>query len=305
MPRTNTLNAPRTPAVAIAVVVTAALMAAAPAAAQEPAFHFQELAPGVVAAVVNPDAPSYAFANSLIVIGADGVLVVDTQQSPRPAREVLAEIRRRTDAPVRWVVNTHWHADHVWGNQVYADSCPDVEFLATPATRDTLLAAWPRQAQQQREHTLETRGQLQEMLESETDPDRADRIRAAIQVRNRYLADLDRLRIILPDRLVEDRLRIDLGGRTAVLVAVGPAHTPGDLVVRLPDTGIIAMGDIIEEGDLWLEGADPAGWVRALNTVLAMDPRILVPGHGAVQTDLELIRAQREQLRALAGEGGR
>lgn len=275
------------------------------AAAQAPAFEFRELAPGVVAAVVDPEVPSYAFANSLIVIGEDGVLVVDTQQSSRPALEVIAEIRLRTDRPVRWVVATHGHADHIWGNQVYADSFPDARFIATTATRDRVVARWDRGIAEQRTQTVDSRGRLEGMLAREPDPDRRERIEAAIDVRNRYLEDLEDMRRVPFDRVVDDSLRLDLGGLDAWLIAVGPAHTPGDLVVHLPASGITAVGDLVEEGELWLDGADIPGWVDALDRVLALEPRIVLPGHGGVQTDLDLVRAQREELRELAepGEG--
>lgn len=279
------------------------VLAIAAAAGQTPAFEFRELAPHVVAAVVDPDVPSYAFANTLVVFGEDGVLVVDTQQSPRPPLEVIREIRRRTDRPVRWVVATHAHADHVWGNQVYADSFPDARFIATAAARDSVVAGWDRVIAEQRAQTLERRGRLEEMLDGESDPDRRARIEAAIDLRTRYLDDLDGLRRVPFDRVVADTLRLDLGGREVLLVPVGPAHTPGDLVVHLPASGITAVGDLVEEGELWLEGADIPGWVDALDRVLALEPRIVLPGHGGVQTDLELVRAQRQELRALAERG--
>ncbi len=301
-PATGTADPTGTTGPALTLALAAAVLAAPqPIAAQDaPAFDFQELAPGVIAAVVDPAVPSYAFANAFIVIGEDGVLVVDTQQSPRPAAQVLAEIRRRSDLPVRWVVNTHAHADHFWGNQVYADAFPDVEILATETARDSMVASWDRVIGEQRAHTLDTRGQLQDMLADEADPDRRERIEAAIEVRNRYLDDLDGLRLTPPDRIVDGRLNLDVGGREVVLFAAGPAHTPGDLVVWLPDDDIVMVGDLLEEGELWLDGANVAGWAEALATVAALEPRIMVMGHGAVQHDLELLRAERTQLRELS-----
>lgn len=288
----------------LVLALAAALAAPGPAAAQDRplAFDFQDLVPGVIAAVVDPEVPSYAFANSLIVIGEDGVLVVDTQQSPRPAQQVLAEIRRRTELPVRWVVNTHAHADHFWGNQVYADTFPDVEIIATRATRDSMVASWDRQIAEQREHTAGTLGRLRDMLADETNADRKERIEAAITVRNRYMDDLDALRLTPPDRVVDGRLNLDLGGREVVLFAAGPAHSPGDLVVWLPDHDVIMVGDLLEQGDLWLDGADIVGWTEALSTIAALEPATLVMGHGAVQSDLTLLQAERAQLGELLQE---
>jgi glyoxylase-like metal-dependent hydrolase (beta-lactamase superfamily II) len=179
-----------------AAVAAALTFVAAPAAAQDtPAFTYHELAPGVMAAVVDPGVPSYAFANSLIVIGEDGVLMV-----------------------------------------------------------------------------------------------------------GRYLGDLDTLRLTPPTRLVDGRLHLDIGGREVVLFGVGPAHTPGDLVVWLPDEAIVMAGDLLEEGELWL-GADIAGWATALGTLVALEPETLVIGHGGVQADLELLQAQGARLRELANQG--
>lgn len=282
------------------LAIVMALAIARPTAAQTPALDFEDLAPGVVAAVVDPEVASYAFANALVVIGEDGVLVVDTHQSPRPALEVIREIRQRTELPVRWVVATHWHADHVWGNQVYADSFPDARFIATAATRDSLAARWAGVIAEQREHTLESRDRLRTMLAEAPDPERRAEVEAAIAVRSRYMDDLDTLRRVPFDRVVSDTLRMDLGGREALLIDVGPAHTPGDLVVHLPASRITAVGDLVEVGELWLEGADIGGWVNALDHVLGLDPRIVLPGHGGVQTDLDLVRAQRDELRELA-----
>lgn len=270
---------------------------------QASAFEFRELAPGVVAAVVDRNVASYAFANSLIVIGEDGVLVVDTQQSPRAALQVLAEIRRRTDRPVRWVVNTHEHADHVWGNQVYADAYPDASFISTTATRDSLRVSWDRQIREQRAGTVESLERLHGMLADSDDPERQAQIEAAIDVRTRYLKDLAGLRMVLPDRTFTGRTRIDPGGRQVVLIDVGPAHTAGDLVVHLPGEGVTMVGDLLEEGELWLESADIRGWVAALDTVLALEPGTLLIGHGGVHTDLALLRTQRAELRSLLEDG--
>ncbi len=77
----------------------------------------------------------FVFGNSIAVIGDDGVLVFDSNQLPSLARKMLAEIRRLTDKPVRYVVNSHWHWDHTMGNQVYRDAFPQVEIIAHAETR--------------------------------------------------------------------------------------------------------------------------------------------------------------------------
>src|SRR5579862_10007802 len=95
------------------------LLAAWPmAAATKPDFRLQQIGRGVWAAIVNDE--GLAGGNAGFVIGDDGVLVIDTFQDPRPAKTLLAEIRKITPLPIRFVVNTHYHLDHVNGNDVFA-----------------------------------------------------------------------------------------------------------------------------------------------------------------------------------------
>ncbi|HTS46977.1 MAG TPA: MBL fold metallo-hydrolase, partial [Bryobacteraceae bacterium] len=94
------------------------LLAAWPIAAAKPDFRLQQIGQGVWAAIVNDD--GLAGGNAGFVIGGDGVVVIDTFQDPRPAKALLAEIRKLTPLPVRFVVNTHYHLDHVNGNDVFA-----------------------------------------------------------------------------------------------------------------------------------------------------------------------------------------
>src|SRR3954452_2035644 len=116
--------------------LSALLTIPAHAAQTRPAkFDVVKLADGVYAAV-RRDPPGFAVeSNSLFVIGDDGVIVVDAQSNVSTTRETLPALPPLTDKPVRVVVNTHWHDDHVIGNQVYAESFPGVQFVAHAATR--------------------------------------------------------------------------------------------------------------------------------------------------------------------------
>ena len=277
------------------------LVSACPVTAQD-TYVVRDLAPGVFAAVAPEGVPPYLFANSLVAIGDSGVLVVDSGQRPALARELIALIRERTEQPVRWVINTHWHGDHVWGNEVFVDSFPGVQILATPATRDSISAASVRQIDEQIAQHREGRARLQAMLDT-ADADLRTRIRQADSVRVARIAELQAIRIVLPTRLFAMPLQLDLGGRTAVLLPLGPAHTPGDAAVWLPGERIVAVGDLLEEGELWLEGADVAGWLRALDALAALDARVLVPSHGGPSADGALFAAARAQLNRAAAPG--
>jgi cyclase len=248
------------------------------------------VAPGVWAAEVRSNPAAYAFAGSLVVLGDRGVLVVDTQQSPRAAGSLIEWIRARTEVPVRWVVNTHGHGDHVYGNGAYRRAFPGVSVLAHRATaafmagegRDALAAERERLPGtiEDRERWLATgRGPSGRELDGE---DRAA-VRRSLELRTAYLEVLEGVELTPPEITFRDRVSIELGGRRVEVVHVGPAHTAGDVVVHLPDDGIVAVGDLVEEGTPWIEGARIVGWARALERVAAFQPEHVLPSHGRLQ----------------------
>jgi glyoxylase-like metal-dependent hydrolase (beta-lactamase superfamily II) len=243
----------------------------------------------VLAAVLRPDVPSYAFANSLVVVGDESVLVVDTQQDPAAARFLLDVVRSRTRLPVRWVVNTHQHADHVWGNEVYRAAFPGVPIVAHRTTRALLLEHGRAEIEKQKTSVRESIAVRREWLARGAGPEGApltdadrESLRRSLEVRAAYLGELDTLQLIVPNVTFDDAMSVDLGGRSVELIHVGPAHTAGDIVAYLPESGVLAAGDVVEEGRLWLEGADVRGWARALSRLRRLDVSALLPGHGAI-----------------------
>lgn len=215
--------------------------------------------------------------NAAFVVTKDGVLVIDALGSPALARELLAEIRRITPAPVRYVVLTHYHADHIYGLQVFKEAGATV--IAHQAGR--------------------------EYLNSETAalrlPASRDELAPAVDAQTRLVA---------ADRWVDGRTTLQLGGLDFVLQPAGPAHTPEDLVVWVPQLKLLVAGDLVFRGRIPFVGqADSGRWITALDTLLAFDARIIVPGHGPASTsaraDLELTRDYLAYLRKTMGEAAR
>jgi glyoxylase-like metal-dependent hydrolase (beta-lactamase superfamily II) len=271
-----------------------------PVEAQDEApFRIERLAEGVHAGLVNPLPPMYVFANALIVVGDDGVLVVDTHASPSATRAMIAHVRALTDKPVKYLINTHWHGDHVYGNATYRDAFPGVQIIASAGTaedvrtagkqmlRDELAELPPSIAE--RDQWLETgRGPNGQEL---TETDRA-RIARSRRLRQGQVDELRSLELLPPEGLVQDSLTLRLGRREVRLYHVGPAHTRGDLIVWLPAERVLAVGDLLEEGVPYAGHGYPAGWVRALERIEALDSVIIVPSHGGVQRDRALLDAQ-------------
>jgi glyoxylase-like metal-dependent hydrolase (beta-lactamase superfamily II) len=139
-----------------------------------------------------------------------------------------------------------------------------------------------------------------------TEADR-ESLHGSLALRTAYLGELDSLRLVVPDVTFDDAMEIDLGDRVVRLLHVGPAHTPGDVVAYLPGSRILAAGDVVEEGALWLEGADVRGWAQALERLRRLELSAVVPGHGSLVLGRSILDVQGGFLDAVvawAGTGG-
>ncbi|MGH3793522.1 MAG: MBL fold metallo-hydrolase [Pseudonocardiaceae bacterium] len=207
--------------------------------------------------------------NSVVIDDGADAVVVDTMLAPS-LTHCLHEVLRERGARARFVVNTHPHIDHIGGNAAFPDACvlahPATVAMVTELARDTSF--------------------LGAMF-----PDFADE-----------LADLD-VRIPEPvDAAVQLPERVQL-------LTLGPAHAPGDVALWLARDGILIAGDLCFNRitPLALPGhASISGWIRALDTCIALQPRLVVPGHGPVATvdTLRTLRGYLRSLRELAAEPG-
>jgi cyclase len=212
-----------------------------------PPFTLRQVAPGVYAAI---DQDARAGANAGFVIGDDGVVVVDSFQFPEAAESLLAGIRKLTPLPVRFVINTHYHIDHVAGDGVFQRAGALVV-----AQRNVL--GWIRT------ENLKFYGRDQ------------SKERALV-------AGLP-----LPDLLVDQGLTIRLGGRRLELRAL-PGHTGGDLVVAVPDAKVLFSGDLLwRRMAPGLSDATVSGWIETLEALRHRPDAAAytyVPGQGDVAT---------------------
>lgn len=251
-----------------------------------------ELAPGVLAAVVVPDPPHYAFANSLVIDMGGELLVVDTQQSPAAAEALIAEIRARWTEPVRWVVNTHWHADHMYGNMAYRRAWQGVVFLAHRTTREDLLSLGQAQLERDRAELPASIDLRRQWLTTGLGPDSTPltaaqraRVERSLELRMDQVEQLRTLELVPADSVFDGELSLAGSARGVQLIALGPAHTRGDVAVWLPAERVLAAGDIVEDAYPWVENADIAGWARALERMEELGPAIVLPGHGSPWRD--------------------
>jgi len=216
--------------------------------------------------------------NAGFVVTAAGVIVIDALGAPVLAEELIAAIRRVTAQPIRYVVVTHYHADHVYGLQAF--QAIGARILAHPAAREYLNADVAQLRLQA------SRDELAPWIDEST-------------------------RLIPADRWLDGaQTEIELGGERFLIRHVGPAHTPEDLVVFHPKSGTLFTGDLVFRARIPFVGqADSRAWIRALDDLLAWSPRRLLPGHGPVAdeplADLWLTRDYLQFLRDAMGTAAR
>ena len=242
------------------------------------------LAPGPAAAAESPDrfdnfrmrqgiptqlkqvAPDLYFlyddlsSNSAFLVTDDGVLVIDTRQHPAHGRDLIERIRKITDKPVKWVINTHAHGDHYYGNPAFKDAGATII-----AHRDVVA------------------GMLKnEQLEFK-------RRRAFFKSMN---LDPAEVKTVLPDVTFDSRLTIKLGGRVVEIMYLGPGQNPGDTLIYFPHARALYVGGPFANNNWSNMSFTPSmdGWIALLQKIAAMDNvDMFLPGHGDVGTRADVL----------------
>ncbi len=261
------------------------------ALAAQQAFDIVPVADGVYAAIGKSTAPMAIGCNATILINENEVLVVDTHYTPSAARALLAEIKKLTDKPVRYVVATHWHNDHVQGSQTYVNVYPGgVEFISSHATREDIekkaipsikdsLESMPKSIQQAEEQLAAGKGQDGLPL---TDEQKTQR-RAQIDRQKAYLEELKQMQISLPTLTFERGLVLHRGPHPIHVLFFFKGHTRGDVVVYLPDQKVLVAGDLVTQGLPFPRDSYPGEWAKTLRAIAEINFDQLIPGHGPVQ----------------------
>jgi cyclase len=221
---------------------------------------------GVQAAIARPD--RLAVGNAAIVDLGDETLVVDTHISFSAARELREAAEQATGRPAALVFNTHWHADHVLGNEQFAGST----IVSTGRTRE-LIATVGMQRLRARMDALE------EELPAEIERLRAAGDEEGAELLEREAPELRTVTHRLPDETFEEER--DFGRARAL--TYGGGHTESDAFLLVPDAGVLVAGDLVVVAmQPWSGHGDPRGWAEILDRLLELDWDTCVPGHGRV-----------------------
>ncbi len=271
-------------------------------------YRVEPLAPGVFAIVRKVPTRGASDSNVLFIINERDVVVVDTDIYTASARQAIAEIRKRTRLPVRYVINTHWHDDHVLGNEEYLKAYPGVEFIGHPVTRDSVIhqVAPGLDTNRAREYPAvlaRLRARLASGRKTNGEPLTAadsTTLRDQVTLYASFLRDVRTTRIIAPTITVADSLVMHRGTRTIVVKWLGRGNTPGDVVVWLPQEGVLATGDLVVAPIPFGFGSFIHEWPSTLRALRALPAKRVMPGHGEVMQDWTYV----DQLIAMLSELG-
>jgi glyoxylase-like metal-dependent hydrolase (beta-lactamase superfamily II) len=212
--------------------------------------------------------------NAGFIVTPQGVVVIDALGSPTLAEELVVAVRQVTTQPIRFVIVTHYHADHIYGLQVFKDLGATViahraglEYLSSDTAQRRLTAS---------------REELFPWVD-------------------------ERTHLVPADRWLDGDTVLEIGGEKLHIRHVGPAHTPEDLVVYVERSRVLFAGDLVFRGRIPFVGqADSRGWIDALSGLIALRPGVIVPGHGPLSgdpvPDLEMTRDYLVFLRKSMGE---
>lgn len=257
------------------------LLAAPTLVSAQPAVSATQVAPSAWyvegASALGSPANRNFISNAGFIATDAGVVVIDALGSPQLARELMAEVRRVTGKPVTHVIVTHYHADHIYGLQEFQRAGVRIvghraalEYLNSELAQSRLIAS---------------RTELAPWIDAQT-------------------------RLVPADEWIDGRREWVIGGVRLVLLPVGPAHTPEDLVVYLPDQKVLFAGDIVFRGRIPFVGQARSGeWIQALSALLDLGADVIVPGHGPLsrnaRADMELTRDYLAYLRQTMGRAAR
>jgi cyclase len=250
-------------------------------------FEIKKLAEGVYAAIAKEFGA--AFSNSGIIDLGDLTLVFDTFETPKAADDLRAAAESLTGRLPAYVINSHNHADHWFGNQAFS---AQASIISTHKTRD-LMPVYLEELKTLKQNPSELSASLEEnlrLLEGETDPKKRAPIEGYVARLRHSLETLPILELKLPNQTFESKMVFYGSRRSADLLALGNGHTCGDCFLALPEEKIAFLGDLaFFKRQPYMEDCDFTAWKNILEEISQSKLETFVPGHGPIGKKADLL----------------
>lgn len=242
-------------------------------------FTIEKLDEGVYAVIHK--AGGYAICNSGIVDLGDETLVFDCFISPKAARDLKKAAEELTGNQVKYVVNSHFHNDHIRGNQVFVDA----DIISTQRTRELIEKNEPEELEWEKSVVDQRIESTQQKISEETDTRKLKELKMWLGYYEAIKESFSDYKITLPNSILIDTMKIKGSEREAILFTRGKAHTESDIVLWLPEEKILFSGDILfVDCHPWLGDGSVIEWIEYLKELKLLNPIKIIPGHGPVGT---------------------
>ena len=246
--------------------------------------------------------------NAVVVLSEQGVLVFDANGTPAAAAAVLAEIRKLTDQPVRYLVLSHWHWDHWYGAEIYKDAYPGLQIITQEGGRrmmagPALAFNKPGLERDLPDYLASLEKRVAAARAAEPPPPDLAKLERLRDEDRWFLHQKTGVRYTLPNLTFTDKLTLHLGEREIQVLHYGRAVTPGDTLLYLPKEKILVTGDLLVNPVSFALACYPTEWLKVLERMDTLDVSTLVPGHGEPLRDKERLHATRDVFRELLHRG--
>lgn len=236
---------------------------------------------------------NWVSSNIILIVNERDALVVDSGQLPSAGEEAIKEIKKITDKPVKYVVNTHWHGDHWQGNEAFLKTYPGVEFISTTKGLEGITTRGIRAIKYYWSgYFTGVRNRLDEILKTGADKsgkkysvEELKRVQDQINVVNKEINEYNNLKPTLPTITFSDRLILKMGSREIQLLYLGYGNTTGDAVVYLPKEKVLITGDLVVYPSPYESASFSKEWTDILKKLRTFSFDYLLPGHGGIEKD--------------------
>lgn len=263
------------------------------------AHKFEKVAEGVYYATAS--GTMQVGANTPVFVNANEAMIIDSETSPAAGRALVQDIKAFTDKPVKYVIDSHFHYDHLFGNQIFG---PDVQIIGHDHTVERLKTNTLEQ------YTFLTSlrpipqrvASLRERIAAEKDPQAKATMEQQVKNALAYQEQVKEVQQTPPNVTFDNTMTLYRGGREFRLLYLGRGHTDTDVVVYLPKERIVATGDLMESVLSYMGDSYPDEWIATLERLKQLDFDTVLPGHGVPFKGKERITAFQDYLRDLIAQ---